>query len=102
MDYRKLNSVSNMDAYPMPRIEELLDNLGEAKFISTLDLSRGYWQVPVEPEAQAKTAFTTPLVCFSFGGCHLAYKVLQPRSSGWSTNSWMVCSIVQMLTWMTL
>ncbi len=46
MDYRKLNGVSNMDAYPMPRIKELLDNLGEAKFISTLDLSLGYWQVP--------------------------------------------------------
>ena len=66
VDYRKLNSVSNMDAYPMPRIEELLDNLGEAKFISTLDLSRGYWQVPVEPEAQAKTAFTTPFGLFQF------------------------------------
>ena len=66
IDYRRLNSVSNMDAYPMPRIEELIDNLGGAKFISTLDLSRSYWQVPVEAESQARTAFTTPFGLYQF------------------------------------
>ena len=57
VDYRKLNEVSEADAYPMPHIDELL---GGAKYISTLDLTRGYWQVPVAPSSQPKTAFTTP------------------------------------------
>ena len=45
--YRRLNSLSKANAYPMPRIEELLDGLGKAKYLSTLDLAKGYWQVPV-------------------------------------------------------
>ena len=44
VDYRRLNSVSQIDAYPMPRVDELLDRLGKAHFISTMDLTRGYWQ----------------------------------------------------------
>ena len=44
MDYRKLNQETKFDAYPMPRIEELLDEIGKAKFITTLDLAKGYWQ----------------------------------------------------------
>ena len=47
VDYRRLNGVSKMDAYPMPRIDELIDRLGKSCFISTMDLTRGYWQVPV-------------------------------------------------------
>ena len=47
VDYCRLNSVSQMNAYPVPRIDDLIDRLGEAKFITTLDLSCGYWQVPV-------------------------------------------------------
>ena len=66
VDYRKLNSVSSADAYPMPRIDELLDRFGGAKYISTLDLTQGYWQVPVAPESQDKTAFTTTFGLFNF------------------------------------
>ena len=40
VDYRRLNAASEMDAYPMPRIDDLIDRLGEAKYITTLDLSR--------------------------------------------------------------
>ena len=42
VDYRKLNKVARFDAYPMPRIEELIDTVGPAKVISTLDLAKGY------------------------------------------------------------
>ena len=66
VDYRRLNAVSEMDAYPMPRVDDLIDRLGGAKFITTLDLSRGYWQVPVRKEDQPKTAFTTPYGLFQF------------------------------------
>ena len=47
--------------YTMPRIDDLIDNLEGTKFISTLDLTRGYWQVLVSKECQPKTAFLTPL-----------------------------------------
>uniref|UniRef100_A0A9J8AFX2 Integrase catalytic domain-containing protein n=1 Tax=Cyprinus carpio carpio TaxID=630221 RepID=A0A9J8AFX2_CYPCA len=43
-DFRRLNEVSEFDGYPMPRVDELLDRLGRARFISTLDLTKGYWQ----------------------------------------------------------
>ena len=66
IDYRRLNSLSKADAYPMPRIEELIDGLGKAKYLSTLDLAKGYWQVPVAEEDQLKTAFTTPFGLFEF------------------------------------
>ena len=66
VDYRRLNSLSKADAYPMPRIEELIDGLGKAKYLSTLDLAKGYWQVPVAVEDQPKTAFTTPFGLFEF------------------------------------
>ena len=48
IDFRKLSVVSEFDAYPMPRIEDLLEKIGAAKYITTLDLCKGYWQVPLE------------------------------------------------------
>ena len=66
VDYRQLNAVSEGDAYPMPRIDDLIDRLGKANYISTLDLTRGYWQVPVAKESQPKTAFATPFGFYQF------------------------------------
>ena len=66
VDYRRLNSVSQTDTYPMPRIDDLIDQLGKAKYITTRDLTRGYWQVPVAKADQHKTAFTTPFGLYQF------------------------------------
>ena len=44
VDFQKLNAVTLMDVYPMPRTDELLDKLGSAKYTTTLDLARGYWR----------------------------------------------------------
>ena len=66
IDYRRLNAESQMDAYPMPRIDDLIDRLGKAKFITTLDLTRGYWQVPMAKTSRHLTAFTTPFGLFQF------------------------------------
>ena len=59
VDYRKLNQITKRDNYPLPRIDELLDDFGKAKWFSTLDLKSGYWQVEMDPADQAKTAFIT-------------------------------------------
>jgi len=59
LDYRKLNEVSVKCAYPLPRIDDSLDALGEAKYFSTLDLASGYWQVEMDSDARDKSAFVT-------------------------------------------
>ena len=66
MDYRRLNSVSLSNAYPMPRIDDMIDQLGKASYITTLDLTHGYWQVPVAERDRHKTAFITPFGLFQF------------------------------------
>ena len=66
VDYRKLNAISIRDAYPIPRIDDTLDSLQEAKFISTLDLRTGYWQVEMDEKSREKTAFITQKGLFEF------------------------------------
>ena len=71
IDYRKLNHVIVKDSYPLPRIDDSLDALGNAKWFSTLDLTSGYWQVEVRPNDVAKTAFchhlwSLPILSTSF------------------------------------
>ena len=68
MDFRKVNAISSVDPYPMPRIDTLIDRLGSARYLTTLDLSKGYWQVPMAEECKALTAFRTP-----FGFYHFCY-----------------------------
>lgn len=57
VDYRALNNKTRKDAYPLPRIEEALDVLRGAKYFCSLDLSHGYYQVPVCEQDIEKTAF---------------------------------------------
>jgi hypothetical protein len=58
-DYRKLNEITVRDAYPLPRIDDTLDALQHAQFLSTLDLRSGYWQVEMDAESRPLTAFVT-------------------------------------------
>ena len=59
VDYRKLNSVTKKDAYPLPRIDDLLKTFGEAKRFSNLNLASGYWQVFMNENNREKMAFVT-------------------------------------------
>ncbi|MCP4459067.1 MAG: hypothetical protein GY816_13745 [Cytophagales bacterium] len=47
VDYRKLNSQTLPDSFPLPRVDETLERLANVKYLTTLDLSAGYWQVPL-------------------------------------------------------
>lgn len=60
LDSRKLNSVTKRDAYNLPYITEILDNLRDAKYLSSVDLSKAFWQIPIVPEDRDKTAFYIP------------------------------------------
>ncbi len=66
IDFRKLNAQSQFDAYPMPRVDDLLERIGRAKYITTLDLCKGYWQVPLEPTSRPYTTFRTPIGLYQF------------------------------------
>ena len=66
VDFRKLNSITRRDAYPLPRIDDTLATMSGSKWFSTLDLISGYWQVEVAPVDQEKTAFCTTEGLFEF------------------------------------
>ncbi|GBG67272.1 hypothetical protein CBR_g88561 [Chara braunii] len=59
IDYRKLNAQTVKNARPLPRIDNLLERLGGAKYFSKLDLKSGYHQVSIQPNDRYKTAFKT-------------------------------------------
>ena len=74
-DFRYLNSVTVKDAYPIPRIDESLSKLGDAKFFTTLDLGSAFWQVPLRKQDRDKTGFACELGLFQwkwipFGLCN--------------------------------
>ena len=60
IDYRRLNSETKIDVYPLPKIEDLLNQLDGAKYFAKLDLAAGYWQVRMQDEDKEKTAFCVP------------------------------------------
>ncbi|XP_041484226.1 uncharacterized protein LOC121430866 [Lytechinus variegatus] len=60
IDYRKVNNVTKTDCYPLPRLEDCIDRVGNAKCVSKIDLLKGYWQVPLTDRAKEISAFATP------------------------------------------
>ncbi|GFX27079.1 hypothetical protein TNCV_439851 [Trichonephila clavipes] len=66
VDYRKLNSVTKKDVYPLPRIDDTLDCLKGAMFFSSMDLRSGYWQIEIDEADREKTAFITPEGLYEF------------------------------------
>ena len=75
IDYRALNALTKKSRYPIPRIDEMFDRLGPAKYISHLDAAQAYHQVPIAEGDQEKTAFVTRYgqfewVVMPFGLCN--------------------------------
>ncbi|KAL2078791.1 hypothetical protein ACEWY4_026476 [Coilia grayii] len=59
-DYRRVNAVTKPDCYPLPRIDDCIDRVGSAVFVSKFDLLKGYWQIPLTNRAKDISAFVTP------------------------------------------
>ena len=66
IDYRALNKITTPDPYPIPRIDDLIDELNDAKYLTKIDLNKGFLQIPVHPKDQPKTAFQTPWGKYEF------------------------------------
>ncbi len=72
IDYRKLNQATIEDKYPLPRIDDILDNLGKCRYFSTLDLAQGFHQIQIHEDSiekkrplQLKTDIMNILECRS-------------------------------------
>jgi len=59
-DYRRVNAVTKPDSFPLPLMEDCIDNVGSACFVTKLDMLKGYWQVPLTERAAEISAFVTP------------------------------------------
>ena len=64
VDYRRLNSVSKFDCFPLPRLDEVIDAFAGVTVFSSLDLLIAYYQVPVMPSDVEKTTFITHVNLF--------------------------------------
>ena len=71
-DYRRVNQVTVGDSYPLPRLDDLVDSVGSAQFVTKIDLQKGYYQILLTPRASEISAFVTPdglfkYLCMPFG-----------------------------------
>ena len=66
IDYRGLNEITVFDPQPMPKLDDIFNKLGKAKFISKIDCTKGFWQIPLEESAKEKSGFVTPFGHFQF------------------------------------
>ena len=66
IDYRGFNKLTRKNSYPMPRVDDLLDELRGARLFSSIDLMQGYYQIRIKPKGCEKTAFRTPQGLYEF------------------------------------
>ena len=82
IDYRKLNTITRKDHYPLPFINQMLDRLAGHPYLCFLDGYLGYNQIALAPEDQEKTTFTCPMAPLLLEGCHLDYVMVLPLFKG--------------------
>ena len=46
-DFRRVNALTKSDSYPIPQVDDCIDQIGHSQYISKIDLLKGYWQVPL-------------------------------------------------------
>lgn len=66
VDYRKLNSIMENDAYYLPNITEILESLDGLTVFSSIDLNSGYWQITIDPASKSKATFIMSSCLFHF------------------------------------
>lgn len=66
IDYRKLNTATRKDHFPLPFIDQVLERLAKHNYFCYLDGYSGFWQIPIHPDDQEKTTFTCPYGTFAY------------------------------------
>ena len=80
-DFRPLNDVTVKDAFPLPRINESLSRIGNAKIFTSIDLAWAFWQFPLKKRDRRKTASRVNLACSNGGTCPPGYAMHRPPLS---------------------
>ena len=65
-DFCKSNAVIKSGSFPIPSIDDCIDKIGHAKFVSKLDLLMGFWQVPLTERAKKLSVFVTPKSLYQY------------------------------------
>ena len=65
-DFRKVNHLTKPDSFPMPRIDDCIDRIGQAQYVTRLDLLKGFYQIDLTPDAREISAFVTPDGLFQY------------------------------------
>jgi len=74
VEFRKVNYISSEDAYPLPNIMDILDQLGKSMYYTTFDLAQGYHQVKMHPDHRERTTFSTEIEHFEFQRVPFGFK----------------------------
>ena len=66
VNYQEVNAKSRKDAYPLPRVNTIIERAASANFISTMDISKAFAMIPMSEDSKELTAFTTPIGMFQY------------------------------------
>ncbi|GFW06820.1 retrovirus-related Pol polyprotein from transposon 17.6 [Trichonephila clavipes] len=76
VDYRRLNEITRAEFFPLPNMEEIVEKVSAAPYVTVMDLSKGYFQIPLTPRAQRYAAFVTPF------GTYIPKKMMGLNATG--------------------
>ena len=94
IDLRKLNSVTIFDNEPIPQMDEMVTRITKAKYFTKLDLTKGYWQIPLKENCKQYTGFQTSVGLMEFNYLPFGLSTAAPtfQSNEQSTRSSQICS----------
>ena len=75
IDFRSLNKITKHDSYPLPCIDDLIDQLGKSKYFTPLDLASGYWQYPCDPKINTRQLLKHNMAYTNSRGCPSDYQM---------------------------